>query len=70
MAGRTFGDGEDESGHLFLVDMKGVAIWKVRARGTAGDEGRGVDGGEGGSDSQIASLGGARLRGLDVLLCW
>ena len=69
MAGRTFGDGEDESGHLFLVDMKGVAIWEVGARGRAVDEGRGVDGGEGGSDLQIATLDVARLRGLDVLLC-
>ena len=49
--------------------MKGVAIWEVGARGRAGDEGRGVDGGEGGSDLQIATLDVARLRGLDVLSC-
>ena len=63
------GDQNNEDGLRRLVDMRRTTRG-VGAGGRVGDEGGGVDGGEGGYGSQMTSLVGAGLCALEELLCW
>ena len=62
------GGGDGEGGHNLLVDKRERSSRRVGAGGRVVDEGWDVGGGEEEFGPQIASLGGAGLQGLEVLL--